>query len=878
MRIRSGIWNLAPRLAVCAWALALAVVGVAGQVRVATVADAASRFEIQVSAGYDSYARQDDWTPVRVSIKNNGGDFRGVLRIDDASASTNTSGFGGGFKGSMCCGGATAPVGFAARQLDVVVPANSTRHYTIYVAGDQTPRANLLEGGNKVASGEVAQPLNNTSATAMLVAVVSDQVDTLDHLSLVHLGAGTTLHIVHLKPAEIPASGVLLRSFDSLAFDDASTDALTGDQRTAIRDYVTAGGGLLLVGGPNAQKTLAGIPTDLQPVKVAGTARDDLRGVGGVTGTAAPAGGAEVSTGRTVPGARAVSDGAIPVLAWLRVGAGSVVYTAFDAGAEPVTSWTGERTLLRQLVNRATSARPADVKGNSRPVAGSRPSLDYSSISSVLTNLPSLDVPSVGLIAWLLLAYAMVIGPGNYFLLKSMRHRHLAWLTIPAVVAVASSAVLLVGFNIKGVGTQVNQVRVIQMTASSPRQYVVTYSGVIVAHRGDYSLSLPDGAFFGTAPSNGYPPPDTRVAIDGDPPRALLQGMTAYSVRTIAAEGYVNAHGQVAIDSHVNGANIVGAVTNNTGRDIEDAFVVYGGSFQQLGTLHPGSSQPMSVNIASAFRGSDIASSIFPNTQVFNGSSTTAAERGRQRRAQVVRGLTSNGFAAVTSGPMLIGFQPRTGREPQIDGRAVQVQGDDVIVVALPMAVDPQATTVTVGEITPRVVDFDGLAESFAGGFGSSTTRINSGSATVEFDLPGGGWNSVSIGTGTSGLSIGSATIPCVQAIPGTVTVVPGGGSFAPQAPVPPGASSSSGSVVTVPAPIPVPAGNCVSGPVALAIYNFKTAKWDAANPSISGRTTIDPASQVSPEGAVLLRLTAAPGASAMVSGTDIAASRKAPL
>ena len=864
MRIRSEVRSFAPRAAVRTCAVALAVVAGVLLGPLAAVADAAGRFEIQVTAGYDSYARQDDWTPVRIAVKNNGGDFRGVLRVDDASGNTTNNGptFGGGFKGTMCCGGATSPVGFAARQLDVVVPAHSTRHYTLYVAGAQTPRANLLEGGNTVASGEVGQALNNTSSAVLLVAVVSDQVDTLDHLSLVHLGSGSTLHIVHLKTTDLPASGVLLRSFDSLAFDDASTDSLTGDQRAALRDYVAGGGGLLLVGGPNAQKTLAGIPAELQPVRTSATARDDLRAVAGLASSPAPAGGAEVSTGTPVKGAMAISDGAVPVLAWLRFGAGSVVYTAFDAGAEPISSWPGERSLLRQLVNRATSARPADAKGGTQPVTSGRPGLDYGSISSVLTNLPSLDVPSIGLVAWLLLAYAFIIGPTNYLVLKRIRRRHLAWLTIPAMVAVSSGSVLLVGFNIKGSGTQVNQVRVIQMTASSPRQYVVTYSGVVVAHRGDYTLSLPDGSFFGSAPSASYPQVDGRVVIDGEPPRALLPGMTAYSVRAVAAEGYSTARGQVTIDTHVAGSTLLGTITNNTDRDIEDAFVVYGGGFQQLGILRPGHSQAVSVNISGQFRGTDIASVIYPT---YNGptntSAQTATDRERQRRAQIVRGLTTNNFNNLSRDPMLIGFQPDGATQPQIDGHAVTVLGENVVVLALPIGADPVATSITGGDVTPRVVDFEGDAQSFPNGVnGSITTRLAGGSATVEFDLPGGGWKTVEVGTGSgSGSSSGSAPCASAQPVPAIIPLPPGG---------------SSGSAVAVPA-----VGTCVLGQATLSVFNFKTGKWDAISAGAGGRTALDPAAgEVSPDGVVLVRYAVPGGTAAMISGSDITATRKGTL
>ncbi|HEV1996654.1 MAG TPA: hypothetical protein VGR61_00795 [Candidatus Dormibacteraeota bacterium] len=186
MRVRSRVLALTPRRAVATWGLALtAILCALGGQFAAVQAAAADRFEVQVSAGYDGYARQDDWAPVRVTVKNNGDDFRGRLRVDDAAGSGSSSGSTSFNKG--CCGPPSTPISFGARQVEVVLPAHSTRHYTLYVAGAQRPRVTLLEGTNAVAVSEVAQGLiaTGTGNATLLVAVVSDQVDNRATLSAV---------------------------------------------------------------------------------------------------------------------------------------------------------------------------------------------------------------------------------------------------------------------------------------------------------------------------------------------------------------------------------------------------------------------------------------------------------------------------------------------------------------------------------------------------------------------------------------------------------------------------------------------------------------------------------------------------------------------
>jgi hypothetical protein len=836
----------------------------------AVPAYAADRFQVQVSAGYDGYARSDDWIPVQVTVKNNGGDFRGLLQLDDAAATQN-SGSGGGFGGAkampaigpygVSAGG--APVGAATREVAVVIPAGSTRHYTLYVAAAQRPRVTLLSGTTAVASAEPTQPLTMTGPTTLLVAVVSDQADTLDQLALVRPSTNGTVHVTHFKPAALPASGVLLRTFDAVVIDDASTDAFTADQKGALQDYVQEGGGLLLVGGPSARKTMAGIPADLQPVKPAATRHNDLHVVGGLASSAAPAGGGEIATGELAAGARAVRDGTVPMLASLQVGRGTVVFTAFDPGAEPLASWAGEKVLLRQLVNRANAQQAVstvNAKGSSAVGPGGRVSLDYGSVSAVLNNLPSLDIPQLGFVGWLLFGYAILVGPVNYLVLKRMRKRHLAWLTIPAAVAVSSTAVLLIGLSIKGVGTQVNQVRVVEVVPGSGRQYVVTYSGLVAAHRGDYTMTLADGTFVGSTPNLNYPTSDNRVTVQGDPPQAVLRGVTAYSIRTLASEGFTQGQGQVDAELHFKGttaagSTVAGTVANKTGHDFEDAVVVYRGQYQQLGILHAGQAATVSFGVGSSNNrnGGDVASVIYPGSNGANGG--TAIDRQQQRRAQILRSLVGGGFGpGFDSGPpMLVAFTPGTLAEPIVDGRHVKVQGEAVVSMAIPLGTDTGATAVQAGDVVPSIVDVEGDLQSNYFGPGTAQIQVSGGSVTYELDLPGGGWTSAAVTASSNASAAGGCAV--VKPVPIPVPLPGGAGITA----------------------VPAPTQGC-NGAANIAVFNFQTDKWvDAKSDSAALHVNLDVgAGMISPDGVVLVRFTAPAGTSTLVVSPDITARRGA--
>src|SRR4029077_4209743 len=128
-------------------------------------------------------------------------------------------------------------------------------------------------------------------------------------------GPGVHIQVLHLTTADLPDSGVALRAFSLVAFDQASTATLSAGQRGALSDYVASGGDLLVVGGSGWHGTVAGLPSRL--VGLAPSGVQTLPGLArlaselGVSNLASPV---EVSACARGGGVAALSEGTIPIL------------------------------------------------------------------------------------------------------------------------------------------------------------------------------------------------------------------------------------------------------------------------------------------------------------------------------------------------------------------------------------------------------------------------------------------------------------------------------------------------------------------------------------------------------------------------------------
>ena len=659
-------------------------------------AAAASPVTLTVHVGYQDVVKPGEWMPVTIDAKNTGAGLDGTLEIQEVLNAQ--PGVGGGF---------------AIYHESISLASGASKRIRTYVLEDTTGAtitARIVQNGRVV----VSQDSGTGSTTSTLIGVLSDQSTALDSFAAVH-PASIAARVVHLRADEVAESPIPLRAFDILAIDDFVTDSLTAAQRTAIGDFVRAGGNLLLGTGAAWRKTLAGLSADILPM--------DLSGTTNVIATALGGSRVEVASGTLKPGPVWLAAGSQPLLIERTVGAGTVTMATFDWNQEAIAGWNGTAALLRQLIARASfgagGATQNFAYGIGGPGAagfGSQPSISSksSALTSVLANLPGLDLPSLQLTGALVLLYVLLVGPVNYLVLGAMRRRALAWVTVPLIAMIAAGGAYGAGVFAKGRSVQANQVTILHLQTGWDHAYQETYTGIMAPARGDYQASIAGARrLISPIATNGNFGPESRsgsIRVNVDTNGVTLQGMTAFVLGGFATESTSPAPHLVGRLQLVNG-KLTGTIENRSSLTFTDAVLIAGDNFQKMGALKPGSTMPVSLEPkpANPSGGQPTYMRIY-GSAFFNGpqpNNPTDAQREDYAKTQILAVLpTGASFRGngSPSTPLLVAWTHQPFQDVTVNGSHPRATAHSAVVLSLP--VDQIGTgPLPVGVVNGRIVD-----------------------------------------------------------------------------------------------------------------------------------------------------------------------------
>jgi hypothetical protein len=654
---------------------------------------------IAVKVGYTSFVKAQQWMPVTIDVTNKGPEVDGTLEVT-TPASTNGP-----------------PIGAVVYRAHLNVPPGSSKHLRTYLIEDQAPApvsVRIVQNGRTVASADSS----GSSVATTLIGVLSDQPTALDSFSAVHPGS-IAATVVHLSPEEVGDSAVLLRAFDLVAIDDYASDTLTSAQRGALTDYVQNGGNLLLGTGASWRKTLGGVSPSILPMQPAATttlgpasAFDGLPGIEIATGTVSAVTDVWLS-----------QDGS-PLLAERPVGSGLVTIATFDWNRSPVAGSTGADALLRQVLvrtvfNGASAQGVNFVKGPFGGGGSSGGSITErsSSVSSALSSLPALDLPSLLVIGILILVYVLFVGPVNYFALRALNHRALAWVTVPLIAIVASAGAFGAGLFTKGRSVQTNQVSVVHLQPAWDHAYEESYTGVLTPTRGDYQVTVGNGHPM-VAPLfsyNGGAAPGSSsdlIQVGTDTSTITLPGMTAFALRGFGTEDVVASPQLVATVSLVNG-KLTGTIRNDSTVSFTDEVVLAGDAYQLLPALRPGATATFSVvpKASNPTNGPPAIATIYTNYvngPLPNQQPTEADREGLEKSAILSLVAPANfGGASLAIAPMFVGWTKQSYQQVTVAGSQAHATSETAVV--LPLAVDSfGAGPVPSGMIVSRYADIEG--------------------------------------------------------------------------------------------------------------------------------------------------------------------------
>lgn len=534
---------------------------------------------ISVQAGLDGYCKAGTWTPIAVTIENNGGNLEGQLYIKAVENLTewffNTN---------------------------VSIPSVSRKAYTLYAyppAGRLSDiEVGLIADGKPVHVQEIS--LNCLSETDFLMGVWAENPSLFNPQTSINTGSSRAVLLV-LDETVLPTRPEGLEMLTSLTISNVDAGKLTDSQRDAISTWITRGGKLIIAGGPNWLATTSGFE-DILPFEPDGTQTvDQLDALLNLAPSGASlAGPVVITTGSLKEDAVVTAgDAARPLITSRQRGFGTVIFLSADPTLEPLRTWAGINSMYDSLLSPIVDAPPWN-----------RGFQDWMSATNALNTIEGLGMPPFLLVCGFILLYVLTIGPINFIVLRRRQKRETAWISVPILAVSFTALILLVSFSFLGNRPVLNRLSVVQAWPGADRAMVHGLVGVFSPQRETFSIEM-NGDFiaspvpqsgFGSdgwnhqifQEENGFRVPDIRVDLGG------LQGIVVSG--QIPAPAF-DASFRMEISD--NGApRLAGTFTNRTEMTFRDVVLLSGALPSTLGDISPGET----VSSAGSFAGSRASS------------------------------------------------------------------------------------------------------------------------------------------------------------------------------------------------------------------------------------------------------------------------------
>lgn len=649
---------------------------------------------ISVDGGLDSHYRSDQWVPLRVQLTNQGTPARVEVRARFQQ-------------------GAEESDEYRLPTRDLVSGANQT--HTLYVKAptsyaSQAVQVELMREGRLL--NRVRVPLNLVAEGDWLVLGIGNSDSTLKLLTTLQLPAQQNspmtrpwatrsgparVQVAVQSPNEVTDRWQGLMAADMVVLGDVSERDLTPEQQTALRQYVAAGGSLVVTGGVNWNRLTTPFFADLLPVRVTGgRTSSDASALNGLGKRQGPVGSQFGYCAATLkPGTKVLAGSkAVPLVVVGSKGAGRVLFTSFDPSLPPFRAWEGATELWKSLMTQPHQASLVPMLSSAERTSSEYDAYMGSSIrgGGGLAEAPyaisQLDIPAFYVVALFLLAYIIVLVPVNYFFLKARDKKEYAWLTTPAIVAVFSIGAYMIGYGFKGGRTLLVRVGVMEARAGQDAAPSLSYAGLFSPRKTGYEVQLaPGDATNGETASALLSEPRTDRATPGmlvleDETQQIRDfAVDMWAMRVLKTESVVSLGGGFTAQLSRQSKGFSGSVRNNTPFALADCRILTRDQLIPAGDLAAGGTLTFKPDRNSPASGGGILpTALLDEVQ-------GKSEEARVKRA-LLTPLCSAGYVNIPGwrspdDPLLIGWLKAPLSRFQVNGGAPREQSATLVVVHL---------------------------------------------------------------------------------------------------------------------------------------------------------------------------------------------------
>jgi len=544
----------------------------------------AEGLQMRAMAAYGGNFKYGEWLPIYVELENQGRD----IETAEVSVQVNSS------------------AGVLLFNAPVPLPSGSRKRVPVYVLPNNFSReldVRVISEGETLASQKVSvKPQTNIS---YLIGIVSPERGALALMSGMRFqGLERPMVLIDISLDELPERAESLRSIDLLVINDTDTSKLTPEQADALTGWVQQGGRLVVGGGAGAMQTAAGLPEDLLPLAVQGTAEAGPEVLEPLAQFAKGdpiqhAGPFIVAHGAEPNGAILAESASLPLVIEQSVGSGVVDFIAFDLAGLPFNGWPGTQAFWENLIG-LSGSYPDYL-----PFDMSERQMRASNLYYPLSNIPSLDLPSIRGLSILLIIYILIVGPLNYFILRWRRKLHLAWVTIPVITLLFAGASFGIGYAMRGNDLILNKIALVETKPDGDAR-VTSYMGLFSPRMQSYEVTIQGESLI--SPMNGY---DSNpwgatgantggqmVFVQGQPSR--VQGLTVnqWAMQSFMSEGTWRDFGGFSGDLRIEDEKLVGTVRNDSQVTITDVVLIMQYRFARLGDMAPGEVKTVDMGLS----------------------------------------------------------------------------------------------------------------------------------------------------------------------------------------------------------------------------------------------------------------------------------------
>ncbi|MFN8411371.1 MAG: hypothetical protein U0Z26_03185 [Anaerolineales bacterium] len=627
---------------------------------------------LNAGIGFDGFAKEGKWLPIHVQVENNGTDIEGEVRVLYSDI-------------------ANSPTIYSA---SVSLPTTSRKDFFIYTYYPQGGVSNLkiqLFSKNKVLV-EKKMRVSNVTSDSMLIGIMSETQSTFNLLNQIKTSNGV-IHLVEINSATLPDRPQGWEQLDAIIISNTDTGTFSAEQKKALELWIAQGGKLFVSGGPKWQATVEGIK-DLLPLQIDGLTKTTATPeVSAYTNEAFPETAETILvTGKPTPTSTVmIKQDDQALMTKKEIGNGEVIFFAADPSLEPFKSWNGMVTIYNYLL----SFHPQQS-------AWRNGHWDSSYTNAAISTIDELNIPSIFFICGWLTFYIALIGPVNYFVLKLLKRREFAWVTIPAIVIIISMTSYIYGFIYRGNKPTLNRLTVIQAWDGVSQTKSNSMIGIYSPQRKKYSVqsqdnfllypnNLQDSTFQNT--SSWYSIQEANNVITPEIP-VEIGGMKI--VGSTGTGNPLQLQHDLTIYFEKGSAKISGNITNQSDSTLYDAVLVTPGRWIAIGDIQAGQTTKANVLLISGPNGPEFYNADAMTILKYNYTDLEKDQVARRREAFLRSILTTEyGESDLNWGIYIIGWLKDQTPSAQLKNVSAIINDSTVYIQKISPATNFGSTEIT---------------------------------------------------------------------------------------------------------------------------------------------------------------------------------------